>query len=73
MRRRSFLGAAGAAAVAAGCRSAAETSLGTLTWVQPDGLWIHELPDGPAAKVVSGGCARAPVLVFGPLDLISKR
>jgi hypothetical protein len=60
MRRRSFLMAAGAAAFSAGCKSAAQTSLGTLAWVQPDGLWIRELPDGRAAKAVSAGGLHTP-------------
>ena len=49
MRRRSFLLAA-AAAVFPVRKSFGQTSLGTLMWVQPDGLWIRELPDGPAKK-----------------------
>jgi Tol biopolymer transport system component len=59
MRRRSFLLVAGAA-TASTRKSAAETPLGTLTWVQPDGLWIRELSGGKAAKIASGGGLHAP-------------
>ncbi len=48
MRRRSFLlGALGAA-------WAADGSGGVLVYVQPDGLWIRELPGGTARKLVEG-------------------
>ena len=59
MRRRSFLFAA-AAAVSPVRRSFGETSLGTLTWVQSDGLWIRELPDGRSKKIASGNGLRTP-------------
>lgn len=61
MRRRSFLMAAGAAAVSS-WNGSAQTSLGTLTWVQSDGLWIRELPGGPASKIASGNGLHDPRL-----------
>jgi Tol biopolymer transport system component len=60
MRRRSFLMAVGAAAVCAGCRSATQNNLGTLTWVSEDGLWIRVLPDGPALHIASGHDLHSP-------------
>ncbi len=51
--------AAGSAAVAAWTASG-QSSLGTLVWVQPDGLWIRELPDGGATKLASGGGLHRP-------------
>ena len=60
MRRRSFLFAAGAAAVSFLCKLSAQTTLGTLTWAQPDGLWIRNLPDGPAVKIASGAGLHSP-------------
>jgi hypothetical protein len=45
MRRQLFLGAV-AAAAAPLWKSKAQTSPGMLAWVQADGLWIRELPDG---------------------------
>lgn len=62
MRRRSFLIAAGAAAVSLTQKGSAESSLGTLAWVQPDGLWIRELPDGHGARIVAGSGLHEPRL-----------
>jgi Tol biopolymer transport system component len=59
MRRRSFLFAA-AAAVFPFRKSFGQTSLGTLTWAQADGLWIRELPDGPSKKIASGAGLSSP-------------
>jgi Tol biopolymer transport system component len=60
MRRRSILLAAGAAAVSQAWKGAAQTSLGTLTWVEAGSLWTRELPDGRAMKVVSGDGLHSP-------------
>lgn len=60
MRRRSFLFATGAAVVSSLCKLSAQSPLGTLTWVQSDGLWIRELPDGKAVKIASGGRLHSP-------------
>ncbi len=60
MRRRSFLFAAGAAAVSSLYKLSAQTSLGTLTWAQSDGLWIRNLPDGSSVKIASGAGLRSP-------------
>jgi len=49
MKRRSFLMAC-AAAVARGW---AQSSFGTLVWVEAGSLWIRELPDGRAAKIAT--------------------
>jgi len=54
--------AAGAAAVSLTETGSAQPSLGTLTWVQHDGLWIRELPDGQAAKILSGNGLHHPRL-----------
>ena len=62
MRRRSFLLAAGAAAVSTTWKGSAQSSLGTLTWVEPDGVWIRELPDGRAAKIAEGDRPHNPRL-----------
>jgi hypothetical protein len=53
MRPRSFLVAAGAAAVSNG-KGSGQTSLGTIVWVQPDGIWIGDLPDGQPFKILPG-------------------
>jgi hypothetical protein len=60
MRRRSFLFAAGAAAVSSLWKLSAQTSLGTLAWAQSDGLWIRHLPDGSPAKIASGTGLHSP-------------
>ena len=60
MRRRSFLFAAGAAAVSSFCKLSAQNTLGTLTWVQSDGLWIRNLPDGSPVKIASGTRLSSP-------------
>lgn len=60
MRRRSFLLAAGAAAIAPVWKGTADPSLGTLAWVDAGSLWIRELPDGRAVKVVSGETLHTP-------------
>jgi Tol biopolymer transport system component len=53
MRRRSFLVAAGAAAVS-NWKGSGQTSLGTIVWVRPDGIWIGDLPDGQPFKILPG-------------------
>jgi Tol biopolymer transport system component len=60
MLRRKFLMVAGAAAFSSLPRSRAQVSLGTLTWVEPDGLWIRELPDGSALKLASAKGLHSP-------------
>jgi hypothetical protein len=65
MRRRSILLAAGAAVVSQAWKGAAQTSLGTLTWVEAGSLWTRELPDGRAVKIVSGDGLHSPR--FSPL------
>ena len=55
MHRRSFI----AGLVGAACRGA-DAGLGTMTYVQRDGLWIRELPDGAARKLVSGAGISSP-------------
>ena len=52
MRRRSFLGAIGAAVCIQ--ETPAESSLGTVTWNARDGVWRRELPDGPLLRVGAG-------------------
>ena len=52
--------AAGAAAVASGFEASAQGSLGSLIWVQPDGLWIRALPGGQTAKIASGNRLHNP-------------
>ncbi len=59
MQRRSFLLTA-AAAVFPVPKSFGQTSLGTLIWVQADGLWIRELPDGSSRKIASEEGLRSP-------------
>lgn len=51
MRRRAFLAAA---AGAAACARAADSSLGTLMWMAPDGAWRRPLPDGPPVRIGPG-------------------
>jgi hypothetical protein len=60
MRRRSILLAAGVAVVSEAWKGAAQTSLGTLTWVKAGSLWTRELPDGHAMKVVSSDGLHSP-------------
>ena len=60
MRRRSILLAAGVAAVSQAWKGAAQTSLGTLTWVGAGSLWIRELPDGRAVKIMSADGLHSP-------------
>jgi dipeptidyl aminopeptidase/acylaminoacyl peptidase len=59
MRRRSFLWAAGAA-LCSFQRGSAQNPLGTLTWVEADGLWIRELPHGAPAKIASTAGLHTP-------------
>ena len=73
MRRRSILLAAGVAAVSQAWKGAAQTSLGTLTWVEAGSLWIRELPDGRAVKIVSADGLHSPrFIIVGPLACISQ-
>src|SRR5471030_2578689 len=60
MRRRSILLAGGVAAVSQAWKGAAQTSLGTLTWVEAGSLWTRQLPDGGTMKVVSGDGLHSP-------------
>src|ERR1700680_4738479 len=55
MRRRGFLLSACASAL---CSRAADRSLGTIAYLQADGLWVRDLPDGRPRKVSKG--AKAP-------------
>ncbi|HEY7334745.1 MAG TPA: hypothetical protein VH639_07665 [Bryobacteraceae bacterium] len=57
--RRTFLMAAGAAALSPR-RTRAQSSLGTLTWVEEGGLWFRELPDGPAMKIATAAGWHSP-------------
>ena len=52
--------AAGAAVFSRPWRGAAQTGLGTLAWIESGSLWVRELPDGPAIKVVDGEELQAP-------------
>jgi dipeptidyl aminopeptidase/acylaminoacyl peptidase len=62
MQRRSFL--VGAMCIAASYYprpgSATQNTLGTIAHVQHDGLWIRELPDGHARKLISGSGIDSP-------------
>jgi Tol biopolymer transport system component len=57
MRRRSFLFAAGAAAVPGW---SAESSLGTIAYIQADGLCIRDLPAQTPRRLVDGTNLKAP-------------
>jgi dipeptidyl aminopeptidase/acylaminoacyl peptidase len=50
MHRREFL--LGAGAVALPCR-AADSPLGTIAYLQTDGLWVRDLPDGRPRKIAA--------------------
>jgi Tol biopolymer transport system component len=52
--------AAGVAAVSQAWKGVAQTSLGTLTWVEAGSLWTREVPDGSAMKVVSEDGLHSP-------------
>jgi dipeptidyl aminopeptidase/acylaminoacyl peptidase len=55
MRRRTFLfGTAGAVLASSRQSWAAPGPLGTIAFTQRDGLWIRDLPDGTAHKLVNG-------------------
>ena len=56
MRRRTFLAAACASAVPL----AAQRRLGAIAFVQPDGLTVRSLPDGPFIRLATGGHIRRP-------------
>jgi Tol biopolymer transport system component len=56
MDRRSFLFAA-ASAIAA---RAAGPALGTLAYIQSDGLWIRDLPDGEPTRIAEGAKLESP-------------
>ena len=60
MQRRSFLITLSAAAASAPWQGMAQTSLGTLAWVEAGSLWLRELPDGRAAKIASSEGLHAP-------------
>src|SRR5215471_16913991 len=58
MRRRAFL----LGSLAPVCVRAQHGSspLGTLTYVQTDGLWTRQLPDGRPRRIVTGGTITSP-------------
>jgi WD40-like Beta Propeller Repeat len=61
MHRRAFLfGVTAATAVAALRTHGAETSLGTITFVQAGALWVRSLPGGSPRKLVSGARIQSP-------------
>src|ERR1700733_13964092 len=64
MNRRSFflagLLAGGSSLASVMWRGWAQTSLGTLVWVEPGGIRVRELPDGRSAIVASGGGLHTP-------------
>ncbi|HKD07798.1 MAG TPA: hypothetical protein VKB79_18000 [Bryobacteraceae bacterium] len=58
MRRRTFLvGSLGSARLAAGQQV---RSLGTLAYVQADGLWVRDLPDGRTRRLAAGTRLASP-------------
>ena len=60
MNRRSFL-LAGAGSMASPLwRGLAQTSLGSLVWVEASGIWVRELPNGRSIMVVSGAGLHSP-------------
>ena len=61
MRRRAFLFSAGSAGLGLALRGwAAEGSLGTIAFIQPDGLWIRSLPDGKPERLVGATTLASP-------------
>jgi TolB protein len=49
-----------AAAAGAPWRGMAQTSLGTLAWIEAGSLWIREVPDGRASRIATGNGLRTP-------------
>ena len=60
MNRRSFLLAGGSSLASPLWRGLAQTSLGTLVWVEGTGIWLRELPNGPSTIVASGAGLHSP-------------
>ena len=60
MNRRSFLLAGCSSLSSPLWRGLAQTSLGTLVWVEPSGIWLRELPNGPSTIVASGAGLHSP-------------
>jgi hypothetical protein len=60
MNRRWFLMAGGSSLASPLWRGLAQTSLGTLAWVEAGGIRVRELPDGRSATVVSGTGLHSP-------------
>src|SRR5581483_10874815 len=60
MNRRSFLLAGGSSLASPLWRGLAQTSLGTLVWVEASGIWVRELPNGRSAIVASGAGLHSP-------------
>jgi Tol biopolymer transport system component len=61
MRRRAFLFSAGSAGLGLALRGwAAEGSLGTIAFIQRDGLWIRSLPDGKPERLVGATTLVSP-------------
>jgi dipeptidyl aminopeptidase/acylaminoacyl peptidase len=60
MNRRSFLLSGGGSLAAPLWRGLAQTSLGTLVWVEAGGIRVRDLPDGRAATLASGTGLHSP-------------
>jgi len=60
MNRRSFLLAGGSCLASTLWQGLAQSSLGTLVWVEAGGIWVRELPDGRSAKIASGTDLHSP-------------
>jgi len=61
MRRRAFLIGAGSAGLSLALSArAAEGSLGTIAFIQRDGLWIRSLPNGKPARLVAATALASP-------------
>lgn len=61
MRRRAFLCSAGSAGLSLALSArAAEGSLGTIAFIQRDGLWVRSLPDGEPERLVAATALASP-------------
>jgi TolB protein len=61
MRRRAFLIGAGGAGLSLALPAwAAEGSLGTIAFIQRDGLWVRSLPDGKPVRLVAAATLESP-------------
>lgn len=60
MNRRSFLLAGCSSLSSPLWRGLAQTSLGTLVWVEASGIWLRELPNGRSTIVASGAGLHSP-------------